>query len=395
MKQTPLLASLAVLVLVTLALPSAYAALSDNPTYTVTLLQYEPTPAQPGDIVEAYIQITNTATIASPQTTIVIDSSFPFTPVSAADARKSIGSIAPGSTFVTRVKLSVDSSAGNGVYDLPVQLTTNGQDYQTNDLAIEVRAPNAVLSVVSAKTTPAEAIPGNPTTFIVTVANTQASTLRDVTVSLDLTDTDLSTVGTTSKQTLARLDGNSETSFRFTLLPDPEAQSGVVRLPLTFTFLSTAGETITQTESAGVIVHAAPEVSVLVDRVTRDTTTNAADVLVRVVNKGLSQVKFAELTITDGENYDIVDGRDVVYVGNIDSDDFQTAEYSIASSSEMVTLTGVLTYRDALNQPFSVPVQVTVDMPAATNGGASPLVWVVLIVLVIGGVIIWRRRKKK
>lgn len=383
------------LMLATIIAPSANAALTETTTYAVTLLKYEPTPAQPGDIVEAWIQVTNTGRLASPQTTLQLDASYPFTPVNAQDATVSVGSIAAGSTYVTRIKLAVDSAATDGTYQIPVRLTSNGNDYLTTDLDVQVRAPNAVLSVVSAKTNPEQTVPGTPTSFEVTIANTQSSTLRDVSISLDLDGTGLATVGTTSAQTLARLSGNSQQTVRFMLLAEPEAQSGVISVPVTFTFLSAAGTSVTQTETVGIVVHAPPEVTVLVDRVTRDTQTKELEVLMRVVNKGLSQIKFAELTLASSDEYTIANGRDVVYVGNIDSDDFQTAEYTLSDVSGQTTLRGTLTYRDALNEQFSVPVSVTMNAPPAASGGLSPLVWVVLIVLVIGGVIAWRRRKKK
>ena len=385
----------AFLVLISFTSTLASAAISDGTTYTVTLLKYEPTPARPGDIVEAWIQITNGGRVASPPVTLLLAPSYPFTPASAQDAQINIGPIAAASTYVTRVRLAVDTAAADGVYTFPVRLTPDGNTFLSNDISMQIRASSGVLTIVDAQTNPRAIIPGSESSFAVTVENAQASTLRDVTVSINLADTSLATLGTTTKQIISRIDGGAESTFRFQLIADPEAQSGIVRIPLTFTFMNAEGTEVTQTESVGVVVHAAPDVSVLVDRVTASETGKDTVVLVRVINKGLSQIKFAELTLTSEEGYTLV-GRDTVYVGNIDSDDFQTAEFIVLASGTSATLKGTLTYRDALNEQYTEPVQMSLAVPVAAKGGSSlVIVLIVIAVVLVVGIIIYRKRSKK
>ncbi len=373
----------------------ASAASPDSVSYAVTLLKYEPTPAQPGDIVEAWVQITNGGRVASPAVTIVVDPSYPFTPVGPQDESVNVGPIAAASSYVTRIKLVVDTAATDGTYTLPIRMTTDGISYISNEVSMQVRTSNSVLTVTQAGTTPAEIIPGSQSQFEVTVRNAQASTLRDVTVSLDLADTDLATIGTTTKQTLPRIEGGAQTTFRFQLVADPEAQSGIARIPLTFTFMNADGTEVTQTETVGILVHAKPDVTVLIDRVTRSADEKELIVLTRIINKGLSQVKFAEVSVAAADGY-TVSGRTEVYVGNIDSDDFQTAEFTIKPTGETAALKGTLTYRDALNQPYSVPVQLSVVAPAkASSGGSGIIVVIVVAVLVVIGFVVFRRSRKK
>ena len=374
--------------------PLAYAA-GESTSFTATLQKYEPTPVQPGEVVEAWIQVTNTGRTPSSIATLTIDTTYPFTPTSASDRSVVLGSIGAGSSYLARVRLAVDAAAADGVYTLPVQISTDAASSSTIDLSIQVRSSNAVLDVASAKTTPTELVPGTPADFAVVVRNTQASVLRDVSLELDLADTTLSTLGTTTKQTVSRIDGTSDATFRFRLVADPEAQSGVVRVPLTFSFTTTDGTAIEQTETTGVLVHAAPDISVLVDRVTRSADGNEATVLVRVVNKGLSQIKFAEIIAQNGDGYTLGSGRRAAYVGNIDSDDFQTAEFTIVPTQDDAAFRGTLTYSDALNTPVSMPVEAQFSLPPKANGRSSTWIVIVVIVLVVGGIILWRRSKPK
>jgi hypothetical protein len=394
-QNNPIFVTLAiVLALVSVLTPFASAVVTDTVTFRVTILKYEPTPVQPGEVAEAWIQVTNTGRVASKPVTILIDDSYPFTPISEADKRIALGPIAAASSYVTRVKLAVDSAAVDGMYSFPVRTTTDGSTVLTTDVSLEVRAGSSTISVLSAQTEPEYVVPGAPASLLVTVRNARASTLRDLTLALDLTNTDLATVGTTNRQILSTLDGGETATFRFELIANPEKQSGITTVPLTFTFANTEGKTITQSEKAGIIVHALPAVSVIVDRVTPLANSKDVTALVRVVNKGLSQIKFAEVTLENGDGYALSTGRRVAYVGNIDSDDFQTAEFVLTPRAAQGTLRGTLTYSDALNMPRTLAVEAPVTFPISGRGGAKPLVWVVLVVLVIGGVIFWRRRAK-
>lgn len=377
-----------------LTAPFAAAAPGDG-SFTVTLQKYEPTPVRPGEIVEAWIQVTNTGRAPSSSATLTIEPTYPFTPVSASDRTITIGSLGAGASYLARVRLAVDSAASDGIYLFPVSVATTDSSSSRTDLSIQVRSPNAVLDVLSAKTVPTEIIPGSPGTFELVVRNTQASVLRDVSLALDLEGTSLSTLGTTTKQTVARIDGTSSATFTFQLVADPEAQSGVVRVPLTFTFMTTDGTEIEQTETTGVLVHAAPDISVIVDRVTRSADSKEATVLVRVVNKGLSQIKFAELTAQDGEGYTLGSGRRSAYVGNIDSDDFQTAEFIVVPTEDNAVFRATLAYSDALNTPVSTAVEAQFALPPKANGGPGVGTIIVLVLVVIGGIYLWRRNRAK
>jgi LPXTG-motif cell wall-anchored protein len=217
-----------------------------------------------------------------------------------------------------------------------------------------------------------------------------------VSLELDLTDTEISTVGTTTKQTIAKIEGGEDAVFSFSILADPEAQSGVVRVPLTITFTATDGEEIVQSETTGILVHSNPEVSVLLDRVSRSADGKEVAVLLRVVNKGLSQIKFAEIEVQDTDGYDVGSGRRSAYVGNIDSDDFQTAEFSVVPKGDTFELKANLKYSDALNKAYDVPVTIEVNAPPASgSSGASKLIWIAVAIVVVGGIFLWRRRSKK
>lgn len=375
--------------------PLATAAPGDTASFTVTLQKYEPTPVRPGEIVEAWIQITNTGRAASAPATLTIEPTYPFTPAGASDRSVLLGSIATGSSYVARVRLAVDSAASDGTYTLPVAVSTSSASSAITDLSIQVRSPNEVLDVVSARTTPAELVPGTPADFSLTVRNTQASVLRDVSLELDLDGTELSTLGTTTKQTVARIEGSGEATFRFRLVADPEAQSGVVRVPLTFRFTATDGTAVEQTETTGVLVHAAPELSVLVDRVTRSADGNEATILIRVVNKGLSQIKFAEITAQEGDGYTLGSGRRSAYVGNIDSDDFQTAEFTIVPDADAATFRGTLSYSDALNSPTTMPIEASFALPPKAGSGPGGFTFVLIVLVLVGGFVLWRRSRAK
>ena len=75
---------------------------------------------------------------------------------------------------------------------------------------------------------------------------------------------------------------------------------------------------------------------------------------VKIVNKGLSDIKFLEVKALKSSSYDIL-GSDYLYLGEIESDDFDSAEFDIfinKASGKEITFPVELTYRDITNKEY-------------------------------------------
>jgi hypothetical protein len=374
---------------------AAHAVVTTEPTIDVTLLRFEPVPAEPGDTIDVWLQLTNTGSLAADNVQLTVDDSYPFTPLTATDASRTIGTLASQSEYVAKVRVRIDRNAPQGEATLRVGISTNGRTTRYEDVPIMIESGTASLAIMQVETDPEELSPGSKATLRVTVKNVEEVLLRDVTINLQLADTVFAPLGSTNQQKVSRLDAGELHTFSFVIITEPDAASSVYRIPVSINSTTDDGTHIAQEETLGVLVRAAPELTVVVDETNVFTDGNDGAVTLRLVNKGLSEVKFAEVSLLNGTGYEHADSIRTQYVGNIDSDDFETVEFAVKPTEDDFVLNVQVTYRDSLNNPyteqFSVPVQAK---DPESSGGAKWLIIIVLIVAV-AGIVWWRRSRKK
>ena len=75
---------------------------------------------------------------------------------------------------------------------------------------------------------------------------------------------------------------------------------------------------------------------------------------IKVTNKGLSNVKFLEIELQGGLYYTILSQKNV-YIGDINSDDFDTAEFNVffkENAPSSTNLPVIVRYKDGLNNEY-------------------------------------------
>jgi len=121
----------------------------------------------------------------------------------------------------------------------------------------------------------------------------------------------------------------------------------------------------------------------------------------------LNDMGFLTTELKPSPEYEII-SSDVIYVGEVESDDFESVTYKIhasdADDDNVLTLRLFLKYKDDYNNEFTseeeVKVQLFSDEEAKKYGlvpRTSYTGTVILLLIIIGGVVyyIYRRRKKK
>ncbi len=380
------------LVLLALATPLVAAQLQTSTPVDVSLLRYQPVPAQAGDVLDVYIQIANNGTSQAGDVQLQILSSDNLQPEG--QSTVDVGTLAAQSTYVAHVKVRVDAAAPAGPHILLVQTKQGTQSWQDHQLTIQVQPTQASVFVGAVTSTPAVVAPGQDATVSLTIQNQADQRLRDLSVSLDLSNSPFIPMDGTARQTVQLVMPKTSADVSFHLSAKPGATADSYRIPVTITYLDELGETKTQTDTIGMRVDATPDVKAYIDSVT--SQQGGAQVSVRIVNQGLSQIKFAEAHIASGTDYTVPDQERDQYVGNIDSDDWDTIRFSVKTTQQQVTIPITYSYKDSFNQEHNATQSFVVDIPAQ-QGGSGATLWIILIVIVVGGGGIWwyRRRRKK
>ncbi|GAG23285.1 unnamed protein product [marine sediment metagenome] len=123
-----------------------------------------------------------------------------------------------------------------------------------------------------------------------------------------------------------------------------------------------------------------------------------------IVNKGLSDVKFLEIEIGSSTYFDVLSSKNV-YIGDIDSDDFDSAEFRIffkKNTPDNIVIPVSIFYKDALNKEHTDNLNLQVKVYSnekAIELGLLEKSYTGLYAGVIGGLfviyIIYRKIKKR
>lgn len=366
-----------------IAAMSAHAYISPNPSLNASVLYYTPVPATAGSIIDVYIKIYNNGASSGDVTVEFIDND-PFSIGSESDRVRSTGTIPSSESFLLKYQVRVGKDALPGTNYIKISYGLKSSSMrQTALLPIDVESASSSLSVESVELTPATFEPGNPGTVAITVRNTAGLKIVSGSVKLDITNIDLAPIGGTNQQSFTDLQSDETRTFFFKLAPSPSIVPGVYKVPVVIAFKDQQGVEYSAAEYTGIPVGVEPELSVYFDSTSVSSDTKSGEVVVKFVNKGLSEIKFLELKVLQNDDVSVLSESDVVYVGNIAQDDYETAEIRLQVKKSPVDIPLRVTYRDALNREYSQTATLSLSTKeAAGDGKLSGTTWLVLLVLI-------------
>jgi len=80
---------------------------------------------------------------------------------------------------------------------------------------------------------------------------------------------------------------------------------------------------------------------------------DVGEIGIKIINVGLADIKLLSVELEDSEDYDIV-SVSKVYIGNLESDDYETAEFKIYVNSRRkeLLLNLQVKYKDSFNEEY-------------------------------------------
>jgi hypothetical protein len=147
-----------------------------------------------------------------------------------------------------------------------------------------------------------------------------------------------------------------------------------------------------------------PDLAVTLDSSTAHMAGKTGEVIVKFVNKGFSEIKFMYVVLGESEDFEVLSPKEA-YLGNIDSDDYETAEYEIYVNPKAkgdIILPLTIEYKDSNNNPYTKNIKLqnriyTKDeakkfgiVKTSSTGG------IVVVLIIVGiGLFFYRRWKKR
>ncbi len=380
--------------------------------FNVVSTIYEPYPAEPGKYIDLYVKVENLGTRAATDSTFELLPKYPFSIDSEADAIKNFGRIEPSQPVLLTYKVRVDKNAvsGNSSIDLRYRTGKEGMWF-TISFDIYVKPRDTILSIEKVESEPDEIVAGGKASVQFTLKNLANTQVRDITLKLDMSGstTPFAPVGSTTEKRIEKLEAGEEENVIFRIISEAAAEPKVYKIPLTLTYSDEAGTTYTKSDIIGLLISSDPELQLYMEESDTFMGGSKGSIIVSVSNIGATQAKFVSIVLAQSKNYEII-GPDRTYIGNLDSDDFDTAEFKLyvdeALNDTKIPVLITVTYKDAYNDEHTEEFGLELPIYSkdhlirlgeiSANGGSNPLVYAIVAIIVL--YILYRlffRRKKR
>ncbi|MEA3430432.1 MAG: PLDc N-terminal domain-containing protein [Nanoarchaeota archaeon] len=325
----------------------------DYENVQLTLLNQNPDPAEPGEFVELRFNVVNTGSIVSDAKFEIVEE-FPFTVVS--DELLEITEFKGGgdNSYVLYYKIKVDEDAVEGDNDIRIRFAlSDGRWVTAGPFTVRVKTHDAVLSVEDISLEPEKLLPGKEGELKFELKNWADSLLKDIHLKLELGGTHFSPVGSTNERTISSLNSGESIFLTYKLFVDGEASANMYQVPIMLTYSDETGIVYSKNVTIGVFVDGEPEYFMNLEDSDVYETGKAGKVVVSLSNIGPSEMKFLTMELKESDDYEVI-SNNKEYLGNLESDDFETAEFEIHINNvkKEILLNLELIYKDSYNTEF-------------------------------------------
>jgi len=359
MKIKNTLIAISIIISIILSMVLVSATPSDGTRIEITLVNQIPDPVEPGDYVDVRFRVENTGTDSIDNMKLEFIPRYPFT-LYEGNAIKDLGSIDSYQTgddaYIIKYRLKVSEGAISGDNAISMKYTFDDWTtvFEVNDFMIDINEYEPIVELVSAITTPEVAVPGEDIELKLKVKSLTNAEIRDVKLSLDLEDTTTRTyyfapIGSTNEQIIETIKANQEKEVIFTLATSPDTPIDVEKIPITMTYLDDEGNSYTKNYLIGIKTYEEPAYILALEDKTIYKELQKGTVTFSVANVGKASLNYLSVELVEQPLYYKLLGTNKNYVGNLDSDDFDTAEfeiYSEDSEASKLPLKVILTYKD-------------------------------------------------
>jgi len=405
------IAILGIILMVSFASIAYGIVIADSAKLKVTLISQEPDPVEPGDIVDLRFKIENKGGGGTEEIIFEIMPEYPFSLYSGGKIRN-LGSMQAyqhgeeGIIVHYRLRVDEDAVEGDNTLDIRYKFGELGSNWiYKEDFIIRTRTDDIVLLVEDVESDPEVIPPGDQAELKLKLQNLADSLVRDLKVKIDLSSEDIPFVPikSTTEKKIYQLDSKKTTQLTFDIMAMADADSKAYKIPLEISYYDETGVKYEKSDIISLIVGDKPDFSINIEESGIYGGNKAGKVTIKFVNKGVTDVKFLNILLQESEDYEIVSPAEV-YIGNVDSDDYETAEYDlyVSSRDDIIYIPLSIEYMDANNNKYSQVKNLELKRYSSIEAKKYGIseensigIFIILVIVVGGlGIYIWRQKKK-
>lgn len=244
--------------------------------------------------------------------------------------------------------------------------------------------------------------PGESGRVTLQVENDFSYDVDDVTVRLLISSSPFTTVGA-SEESEEEIREDDHESFSFEIKAPAGIEPGDYLIPYEIRYVDRDNEEIVREGSFGISVSAIKNLDYDVST-SQNIVGNDGEVTFQINNRGIGPIKFFTVTLLSAQGLEVFSPRQE-YIGEIDSDDFETAIFDVRFLEENPQVIFFVEYTDFSNAPFEETLVFNLDVYTPERArelgllpsGPSPTMigLVVFVALVLLWYVLRRRKRKK
>ena len=238
--------------------------------------------------------------------------------------------------------------------------------------------------------------PGQEGTISIELENILSDTVSEVSLQLKFENLPFIPVGT-SEQSVDEIDEDDDENFVFRIKASSEITPGDYEIPYTLSY-TFDNDDVTRTGSIGISVKANPDLTFSISTEMPVENTQGK-ITLKLVNKGFYDARFVSVRILP-EGFTLLSDNEV-YIGTVDSDDFETATFDVIFRKNS-RFKAIVEYKDFDNKL----VLTNIDLPLTVHTREKALelgiieksnttFYILIAITVILIFIIWRMIKKR
>lgn len=265
----------------------------------------------------------------------------------------------------------------------------------------------SALTINSVLIEPNEISQGDLVNIEIDLKNNGEEDINNIDINLDLQELPFAPFESSSGYGIAEIKSGKIKSARFKLITLSDAKSQIYKIPVKITYFEENElQVITKISLISLGVISKPIIGINVEENLLLKGKNN-ELSIKVINKGLGDIKFLEIEIMDSNNFDLLSSKKV-YIGDLDSDDFDTVSFKVFFKENIpnkINFPIKIEYSDSLNKEYSENLNISLDVYAKEkakelgliekNYYAETVSLVITLILAFILYRIWKTSKRK
>ncbi|MFH1209659.1 MAG: hypothetical protein V1663_02630 [archaeon] len=326
---------------------------SSSSSFRFEALKYTPYPVTPGDYFEIWVKVTNTGNNDMSNVEFQLVEEYPFSVYESDTVERNFGELNKNTQVILKYKVRVADSAIESTENLKIKARSDSSSsWLIYYLPIEIRTRQSTVEAIITSE-PERIVPGEPAKINVKIQNTQNSLMRDINVKIDFSGMPFTPLNSINEKKINKLSADEFEILTFDIITDADAVPKPYKISLIVNFYDSGDHLNSRNYTMGLLIESIPEIQVDLEETKVYKEGDKGKITVSVSNIGPSSLKFLSLQLKESDKYDII-SNPRVYLGNLNSDDYETAEFDIYSkNSQDIELELLVTYKNAYNEEFN------------------------------------------